>query len=168
MEEVLPNLRRFTECSGQGCGVINASTLYKNYVPQIEYSYPPALPDAPTSPSAPPTPLAPPASPESPPASPSVPPPTPPSEPVSTISCGAGTSLNEDTSTCEIPCDAQRRRMSSAQDATREAVSSYLRNHPVLAARLGVADGSDVDDELLNHIKALTGVLFGPPALSKG
>ena len=44
--------------------------------------------------------------------------------------------------------------------ATREAVAHHLRSHPALAARLGVADGSEVDDELLAHVRALTSMDF--------
>jgi len=68
MEGVLPNLRKFTECSGQGCGVYTTYDMFKGIA---HPSPPPGLP--PASPPAPPQMPPPPAPPHSPPLPPLAP-----------------------------------------------------------------------------------------------
>ena len=79
MGEVLPNLARFNGCSGQGCGVINASVLFKNYVAPPPMGNPPAPPEVPPSPPTPPSPQPQSPNPAPPPTSPPSPSPPPPS-----------------------------------------------------------------------------------------
>ena len=50
--------------------------------------------------------------------------------------------------------------------ASAEAVADYLKSNPLAAARMGLRDGEAPDEELLEHLKALSEKLFGLPALA--
>jgi hypothetical protein len=79
--------------------------------------------------------------------------------------CGAGTSLNEVTSMCEISCDGLTstggRRLEehngSWEATTKSIVADYLAKNPQLAGKM--------DDEMREHMNKL-GQLFGQPALA--
>ena len=140
-------------------------------------SPPPRLPPSPP----PPSPSPPPPSPSPPPPSPSPPPPPspPPAPPPMTsgpaMTCGPGTYSNSITQQCEIACGPSNGRRMDTEvpldtavdmqilgDRLRD-VTSYLVEHPEVAASINDEDFASIkDEELRSRLKQL----FGQPALA--
>jgi hypothetical protein len=140
-------------------------------------SPPPRLPPSPP----PPSPSPPPPSPSPPPPSPSPPPPPspPPAPPPMTsgpaMTCGPGTYSNSITQQCEIACGPSNGRRMDTEvpldttvdmqilgDRLRD-VTSYLVEHPEVAASIKDEDFASIkDEELRSRLKQL----FGQPALA--